>query len=1320
MSDHGVVIDLGLRIDLDRGAVSGGLTAPIPLRELVSKLGGPGRWALDWVPDIQFNAFKVGGTLDALDLSSKPPAVAGTVAAHRPRAFALTAKGGSVGAAKPEASLLVGHVVVDGTSAWMVEIELEVCVDLGTLPVLGSSLAGTLIGPITVRYCVGVIPAGILPGPAPRGHPRIDPGVSLSLLIQAGGTTYQLRYPELAPPPPPAEPPDAATGQPSGSKDVVKESIKPDHYDVLDAETSPVLWFDVNRTFGPLSVGRLGIQSTPTRLGLGFDAALALPVVSVGLTGFQISFDKENFKKFEIALDGLAVAIESPSVSVQGGLVRTRGSSHPKPPTSDRYDGALMMKIGSYGLAAIGSFTEVDGAPSMFVFAVALGDFGGPPVFKVTGLAAGFGYNRDLVLPAVQDVQDFPLVKFASGSSGTPIDVKGALEALNKGGWIPPKRDSYWLAIGIKATSFELVRSFVVVTVQWGSELVIAVLGTSTLTMPAPSKNAAAKPFVKATLQLAAVLRPAQGTLQVTAELTPDSYVFDPACRLTGGFAFWTWFGPSRHAGDFVLTLGGYHPRFVRPDHYPVVPRLALEWRMSDALQVRGEAYFALTPSCVMAGGRLELTFKQDRVAASLCAYVDLLLSWSPFFFSVSIGVAISVSYRAWWGAIDASLSVDLELWGPPLRGVARVSWCCFSFSIAINGGHSEDPGSRLLASWSLFEDAFLQKPDPKQVKEPAKKPSELPPAVPQVIAIRAAGGLIGEVAGHVGDVEVRWLMTADGFAIELQSEIPANEITTGSKDPILATNEFGVYPLGLSPPSSPDARNGVKSAVRVTITPVGGKAAATAILDWSPVEARVPYAMWGPENDTVMRPRADTVLALVGVRGTPRPPKPRERHIAPITVLGKGYEQHVPLPAPPPDPAERCAVSDIVATMNKAYGADALPATTERPAEARSSAEHASLRVAASSAEPAPPTAHTGAQPAPQRAATSAVPAADSPVRGRGSAAETAPIAPLALFRRLALPTDTSAPVRSRLVAYTADRQASSDERAVLEAARLQDEWCGLEPGSTIAWRIDAARPSALLQSIGPLALRVVALDLGANVLADLSFSGGDPLRLHLPARTVTVAVSAGLEPDAGPAGWTIDDALLQLGPFALLGERCVVGGQAPTRVPGSRRRGSRAVGVATAHMLRDSCWVEGAHGPEPGFVQTTLPAVTQSIVVALRQDEQAPPDAPAAEDACQLLSATTPGEVGELVAVDDKAIDDEAVTQLTYEIAEEHVERAAQEGTLFHAVTRAEVGWEQEGVVGLDGPPTGRAAAPDAMRPVPAALSVTEADVMSWVQVS
>ncbi len=71
------------------------------------------------------------------------------------------------------------------------------------------------------------------------------------------------------------------------------------------------------------------------------------------------------------------------------------------------------------------------------------------------------------------------------------------------------------------------------------------------------------------------------------AVLTANSFLFDRSCKLTGGFAFCVWFAPTNpniesHAGDFVLTLGGYHPKFKVPAWYPKVPRIGFDWQLPD------------------------------------------------------------------------------------------------------------------------------------------------------------------------------------------------------------------------------------------------------------------------------------------------------------------------------------------------------------------------------------------------------------------------------------------------------------------------------------------------------------------------------------------------------------------------------------------------------------------------------------------------------------------------------------------------------------------------------------------------------------------
>src|SRR5207248_1199865 len=138
-----------------------------------------------------------------------------------------------------------------------------------------------------------------------------------------------------------------------------------------------------------------------------------------------------------------------------------------------------------------------------------------------------------------------------------PKDPGASLLVLHD--WIPPELGAIWLAVGVCFTSFEMINSFALLTVALGCTFELALLGLSAITIPtgAPALIGFAELALKATFS------PEQGLLAVSGKLTPESYILSKDCHLTGGFAFYIWFKDSpdgASAGDFVITLGGYHP----------------------------------------------------------------------------------------------------------------------------------------------------------------------------------------------------------------------------------------------------------------------------------------------------------------------------------------------------------------------------------------------------------------------------------------------------------------------------------------------------------------------------------------------------------------------------------------------------------------------------------------------------------------------------------------------------------------------------------------------------------------------------------------
>ena len=221
--------------------------------------------------------------------------------------------------------------------------------------------------------------------------------------------------------------------------------------------------------------------------------------------------------------------------------------------------------------------------------------------------------------------------------------------------------------------------------------------------------SAPSHPVAKAQLAIRGEYDPSAGVFGTEARLTSASYILSPDCRLTGGFAAFFWFEGSEHSGDFVITLGGYHPAFQKPTHYPEVPRLGLNWNVTSHLNISGEIYFALTPGAAMAGGKLSAVYTLGKLRAWFIAYADFLVSWKPFAYQARIGVSLGASYRVDCWFVHKTFSVELaaalDLWGPEVQGRLHVSWFIISFTISFSKGADH---SKETLDWGAFKESFL------------------------------------------------------------------------------------------------------------------------------------------------------------------------------------------------------------------------------------------------------------------------------------------------------------------------------------------------------------------------------------------------------------------------------------------------------------------------------------------------------------------------------------------------------------------------------------------------------------------------------------
>ncbi|MED2037821.1 hypothetical protein P4V58_11540 [Bacillus wiedmannii] len=583
-------------------------------------------------------------------------------------------------------------------------------------------------------------------------------------------------------------------------------------------------WEPIQKSLGPLTFKRIGIRFQGNELFIMLDAEMKTGGLIVTLNGLGASCSLQE-SKLNYHLEGLGIEYKGGPLEISGTLLAiSQGDS-----SSYKYDGMVIVKTQGYSFSGIASYEKLsDREPSLFVFVYVDGNFGGPPFFYVIGIAGGFGYNRELKIPEYNQVEVFPLIQ----SMEDPT--LNVLEALENGEWIEPKLGTDWLAAGVKFLTFGVMSSRVVAAANLSDEFSLSVLGISQLDLPKPTVEVINEDQIRFThlkLQLNAELKPQDGVFRMKGTLTDDSYVLNRNCKVTGSFAFFFWFD-GNYKGDFVVTVGGYHADFRPPNHYPAVnQRLALNWPIGDGIAVKGESYFALTPSCAMTGGKLEVRFDRSGIEAWFSTNFNVLMHWKPLYIEANIGVRVGVAATIKWKKVGfrkryvIEVSADLELWGPSFGGEVIIDCWIAEFRIPI--GAAKNSHYDRYIEWEEFAEML-----PKEI-----------------LKLHVSDGLIREETDE-------WVVRPDVFTFFSQTAIPVTDIAVEiDKDNQLRRSRADEDLLNIRPLGEIYGEN-LTSNYFVSVTT---QESSLDVLDdpklqWeiSLITSNVPEALWGAPSDPV------------------------------------------------------------------------------------------------------------------------------------------------------------------------------------------------------------------------------------------------------------------------------------------------------------------------------------------------------------------------------------------------------------------------------------------------------------------------------------
>ena len=650
---------------------------------------------------------------------------------------------------------------------WAFGLRLGSSFALNEIPVIGSKLppdltlsveklqilyASAVIGDTQAGTINAILPKNVTPLPAAGAGQGIAFEADLTVgsfkkHLQAGVTPPAKTAAAL---PAPARRRAAAVPAAAGSNTPASGS-------------DPIQWFNLQKQIGVFNFQRVGVGYVDNMLEIALDASLAVGPLAFSVDGLTVGSPLTEFKP-QFSFNGLSLSFDKPPIDVGGSFLRATDIVDNKPVTS--FYGQLNVQVSSFGLKAVGGWTPDTG--SFFIYLSIDAPIGGPPALFVTGIAGGLGLNTSLTLPTVDNVGTYILLP---GSAPKPADspretIANVLTALRD--TIHPEVGQYWVAAGISFTSFEMIKARAVISVAFGVETQIGVVGTVAMTFPTGAPN----PVAYIEVDILASFTPSTGLLSVDGRINPASNLFAGFVKLSGGFAFYIWFsGPN--SGNFVVTLGGYHPAFDKPPIYPVVPRLGMNFALGP-FKVIGEAYFALTPGAFMAGIRISATWALGPIKAWFDAGVDFLIAWAPFHYEADAFVGIGCSVDLGLFTINIHIGADLFIWGPEFGGRADIDLDVVSFSIEFGAARQAPPP----VGWQTFSEKFLPAPSDAPVQQAAMLaalPGAAPPTklITNIIRATVEAGKLADGGGAVN-----WIVDPDAFRILTASTVPANRAT--------------------------------------------------------------------------------------------------------------------------------------------------------------------------------------------------------------------------------------------------------------------------------------------------------------------------------------------------------------------------------------------------------------------------------------------------------------------------------------------------------------------------------------------------------------
>ncbi|WP_314502116.1 DUF6603 domain-containing protein [uncultured Microbacterium sp.] len=345
----------------------------------------------------------------------------------------------------------------------------------------------------------------------------------------------------------------------------------------------------------------------------------------------------------DVAPDGIGVSLQLPPVS-GGGVVRRCDDGS--------YAGIIALDMGFVAVQAVARFGH---SPTTFIAMLGV-------VFPPPGIQVGFGFALDAIggLVGINHRIDAEALRqlVSDGHADRILFPDNIVERADE-------------VIGALSAAFPRAGGrFVIapmVRLTWGGRMV-SLSGALVLELPAPVQAVIlgrllvalpdpVVPLVRLQASILGRFDPSVPLVEVLVSLAGSS-VLGVAVRgeiyllIRGG-----------DQPEFVLSAGGFHPRYRRPAGVPALQRLEMDLAPGGAYRMRMQAYFAVTSNSVQFGGQLHLQAMIAGCGVEGWLGLDALFMFEPTF-SFSVAIRAGIAVRA-FGVRLASVGLSFTLEGP-------------------------------------------------------------------------------------------------------------------------------------------------------------------------------------------------------------------------------------------------------------------------------------------------------------------------------------------------------------------------------------------------------------------------------------------------------------------------------------------------------------------------------------------------------------------------------------------------------------------------------------------------------------------------------